>query len=443
MGLFDGATGGIARAFSGNPGDTPGTSGFKANPYQLDPNAFKDPNAPENRAMLLQAMQQSQGFTGSQPWQQNQAGQNDLMAALRDTAAGTGPNPAQAQFAQNVNTANQGAMSLAASGQGGVNPALALRQAMTTQQGNLQGAAGQAATLQAQQQIAAQQQLSAALGQQQTGQLNAQQIQQQGGQGYGNLIQNQSQQQTANQIAQQTLASGNYNSAMGLNQNTATNNANAYGNLVGGVIGGAGAALANAFSEGGPVSKAAPALPAAFAATPMAPGPVHMTVGGSVEDMTAQATAQNAALAASFMHLPTTPLKAMDLSGAGQALGTSMKNTRNVNAGLNSAGLAPDFATNMTQPGMSGPLYGGNYETGGGVQGPGTEHSDSVPAMLSKNEFVDSAPMVHELGPDLLNQLNEESKLAYALRSVGRHKAADMAAPHVAALKAAMSRKAA
>ena len=421
----------FASMLSGNAGQTPGTSGFKANPYQLDPNAFKDPNAPENRAMLLQAMQQSQGFTGSQPWQQNQAGQNDLMAALRGTAAGTGPNPAQAQFAQNVNTANQGAMSLAASGQGGVNPALALRQAMTTQQGNLQGAAGQAATLQAQQQIAAQQQLAAALGQQQQGQLGAQGLQQQGGMGYGNLIQNQSQQQTANQIAQQSLASGNYNAAMGLNQNTATNNANSFGNIVGGVINGGAAGAAKAFSEGGPVSGGG-ALPAAFAATPMAPAPVRMEIGGSVEDMTAQAIAQNAALAASFMHLPTTPLNAMDLTDPGAALGAAMKRP----------GAAPGtpMAGDPQPQGAPGEMLAAQ---GGGVQGPGTEHSDSVPAMLSKNEFVDSAPMVHELGPDLLNQLNEESKLAYALRSVGRHKAADMAAPHVAALKAAMSRKAA
>lgn len=96
--------------------------------------------------------------------QQNLYGQQQSLAnALQAQAMGQGPNPAQAQFMQNINSADQQAAGLIAS-QRGLNPALQA-QLIANQQGQAnQSAAGQAAVLQAQQQLAAQQQLQAQQG---------------------------------------------------------------------------------------------------------------------------------------------------------------------------------------------------------------------------------------------------------------------------------------
>lgn len=86
--------------------------------------------------------------------------QQGLANALQGQAMGQGPNPAQAQLAQNTgaNVANQAALM---AGQRGASANPALIAQMAAQQGaaTQQNAVGQAATLQAQQQLAAQQQL--------------------------------------------------------------------------------------------------------------------------------------------------------------------------------------------------------------------------------------------------------------------------------------------
>lgn len=92
---------------------------------------------------------------------QGVAGQQQTLAnALQAQAAGTGPNPAQAQYQANLNNAVQ-AQSAATAGTRGINPAMAAQ--IASQQGGqtLQGATANEAALQAQQQIAAQQQLAA------------------------------------------------------------------------------------------------------------------------------------------------------------------------------------------------------------------------------------------------------------------------------------------
>jgi len=48
--------------------------------------------------------------------------------------------------------------------------------------------------------------------------------------------------------------------------------------------------------------------------------------------------------------------------------------------------------------------------TGGLVQGPGTETSDDIPAMLSKNEFVMNAKAVRKFGPNYLARMNQGLK---------------------------------
>lgn len=86
--------------------------------------------------------------------------QQALASVLRDQMAGKGPNAAQAQYKQNLDqVAAQQAGAIAS--QKGISPALAARLiANQGAQAQMQGA-GQAATLQAQQQLAAQQQLQA------------------------------------------------------------------------------------------------------------------------------------------------------------------------------------------------------------------------------------------------------------------------------------------
>jgi TP901 family phage tail tape measure protein len=51
--------------------------------------------------------------------------------------------------------------------------------------------------------------------------------------------------------------------------------------------------------------------------------------------------------------------------------------------------------------------FGKGYKDGGMVFGPGTSTSDSIPAMLSRGEFVIQASAVNKYGPDFLNALNQ------------------------------------
>lgn len=98
---------------------------------------------------------------GQNQWQQQQTygNQNNLANQLLAQSQGQGPNPAQAQFAQNTanNVATQGAQQ---AGQRGASSNVGLMARQVGQQGaaTQQQAAGQAATLQAQQQLTAQQQ---------------------------------------------------------------------------------------------------------------------------------------------------------------------------------------------------------------------------------------------------------------------------------------------
>ncbi len=177
----------------------------------------------------------------SNVFQQQQA----LAQQLQAQTMGQGPNPAQAALAQatGANTANQAALMAGQRG-AGANAGLIARQAAQQGGANQQQAAGQAATMQAQQQLAAQQQLMQQ--QQAMSGLAGQQVGQQ--------------QQQGNAYTQNALGAttGFLNAATGLQSNA--NNANASiagGNaknqagLLGGLLGGAGSALA--LAHGGQV----------------------------------------------------------------------------------------------------------------------------------------------------------------------------------------------
>lgn len=158
------------------------------------------------------------GFSG--PAQADQTGMNNLQNSynqLQGVANGTGPNPAMAQYNQNVqNLAKQQSGALASVQ--GISPALATR--MISQQGSgaMQNAAAQGATMQAQQQLGAMGQM-------------------------GNLAGMQA--GAANQMQ------GNINNN---NMGLATTSMGAQQGLMGGILGGAGAAMM--LADGGQVNGA-------------------------------------------------------------------------------------------------------------------------------------------------------------------------------------------
>jgi len=127
---------------------------------------FSGPEVGQNVANQQQAAQnvlgQQQAFTNAlNPYAlQGAASQAQLLQQLQQGAQGQGPNPALAQLNQTTaaNTANQAALMAGQRG-AAVNPALIARQAAMQGAQNQQQAAGQAATLAAQQQIAQEQML--------------------------------------------------------------------------------------------------------------------------------------------------------------------------------------------------------------------------------------------------------------------------------------------
>jgi hypothetical protein len=140
------------------------------------------------------------------------AQQNQLGQQLQNEAAGNGPNPAQQQYLQNSQQiAQQQAAGYA--GNRALNPGLAARMSGNTAATVSQNAASTAGIQQAEQQIAAQQQLQGLTGQEQAGSIAAQQI----------------------------------------NAGVAQNNANAQNNSAQGLLSGASSALAGLFAKGGMV----------------------------------------------------------------------------------------------------------------------------------------------------------------------------------------------
>lgn len=236
----------------GSAGKTP-----IAQPNLSAPVTFEDQQAAAARAneALLQQQNflmalQRQGGIGNQA---SVFGQQQALAnQLQQQALGQGPNPALAQLQQatGANTANQAALMAGQRGTGG-NAGLIARQAAHQGAANQQQMAGQAATLQAQQQIAAQQALAqqqAAMGNLATNQLTQQQ--QALGQ-FGGAAQNQQQMmlnaianQNANQLGQAGMQN-QMNMANQQQQNRLTGNLlNIAGTGIGMMAGGpAGAAV--------------------------------------------------------------------------------------------------------------------------------------------------------------------------------------------------------
>lgn len=237
-------------------GNWMGQSHADFDPYAVDSSAFTDPNAVAERQQMLAAYQQYQ-----QAQQQGTGALTTAQNALTQQVQGTGPSPADIQMGQGIDASNAAAMSVAASGQGGVNPALALRTALATQAANNQAGVGQTSLLRANETIGAANTLGT-LGATQYGTASA------GAQNTAQMTQAQSQQQVQNQQLLQALQAQNYNVAKSAQMQQAMANAGAQAKAVGGMMSGAssmatplgggggsgaGAAGAAALSEGGEV----------------------------------------------------------------------------------------------------------------------------------------------------------------------------------------------
>lgn len=189
---------------------------------------------PVNSSQLFTGNDEAhQGVTSAQALMQALGAQNgiqnqsNVFNQLQGVANGTGPNPAQAMLNQQTgqNIASQGALMAGQRGVG-ANPGLIARQIANQGAGIQQNAVGQAATMQAQQQLGALGQLGG-LASQQVGQ------QQQATGLFGQLA--------GNQQAQLLNANQGANA---INAGVANNNANNTSKTIGGLFNGIGGALA-------------------------------------------------------------------------------------------------------------------------------------------------------------------------------------------------------
>lgn len=344
-----------------------------------------------------QSLQQQRSLVDQLRAQQGIQNQNDvysqqqgLAQQLGLQAQGGGPNPALAQLAQSTgaNTANQAALM---AGQRGSNQNVGLLARQAAQQGaaNQQNAAGQGATLRAQQQLAAQQALQQQQGM--MGNLATQQAGQYIG-GIGNLnqgIQNE-QNMLLNSAAQQN------NAAIGMQSNVNNVNAGiAQGNqgfqqgVLNKVAGGIGSALS--LAEGGQVPHIDPAK--AQAAQDSMRKAFHYADGGPVSSFGQMLQGQGNQLAnqavdiggpMGMSNFQSGLQKGNEFGGAGASKGKSIFAGQIGSAGssdLMSAG--PEMVA----------AYGGMASKGGHVPGKAEVKGDSlrndkVDAKLSPGEIV-------------------------------------------------------
>lgn len=219
--------GAFGSIFSGKKG-----AGFQA--------AGADIANPVTEAEAKAANKQQQDFINALAAQNGIQNQSSVFNQLQNVASGQGPNPAQAQLAQATgnNIANQAAL-IASQRGAGQNIGLAARNAARIGGDLQQQAAGQGATLQAQQSLSALNQLGGIAGQQ-VGQ------------------QQQAINQNQNALLNSINAQNQANVGMVSNQNNANaaiaaQNAKTQGGLLGGLLGGVGSGF-GLFAEGGEVN---------------------------------------------------------------------------------------------------------------------------------------------------------------------------------------------
>lgn len=199
---------------------------------------------------VTQGIDQQQAFLHAIQSQGGLQNQSNTFNQLQGVANGTGPNPAQAQLAQatGANVANQAALMAGQRG-AGANVGLIARQAAQQGASTQQQAAGQAATLQANQSLNA----LGAMGNLATSQANQQA-------NATNALSNASQSaygQVSNNISNQNNSRINQQAGINsVNAGVAAGNQQANSNLIGNITGGIGGALTSFLADGGKVAQA-------------------------------------------------------------------------------------------------------------------------------------------------------------------------------------------
>jgi hypothetical protein len=317
--------------------------------------------------------------------QQNQnqvlSQQQALANALLAQSQGGGPNPALAQLNQATgqNVANQAALMAGARG-ANANPALIARLAAQQGAGIQQNAVGQAATMQAQQQLQAQQALAQIQNQMAQQALQGESIQQGG------------------VAAQNTAVTTGQLGANNINAQSAAQNAKQNAGILGGLIGGAASIFSGGFAHGGEIPKMAGGgvmgienyqAPTQYA-LPQWINPLADDEGGMNQGLATLAKAlkkkQNpgaqvggemgADLGASIFNEPATPVMAQAPMAAPMSMPGGMTGMGSVGAAMYALGGDVVDAT----PGGKVP--------GRAVVGGDSEKNDIQPALLSPGEVV-------------------------------------------------------
>lgn len=298
----------------------------------------------------------NQALSGYGQNQGNLGNEQALEGQLLSQANGQGPNPAQVALNQQtgVNVANQA--SLMANQRGGSsNAGLIARQAAQQGAGTQQQAVGQSATLQAQQQLAAQQGAASLQGQ------------------IGNQISNQ--EAASNQLygvgagannTQNANQVSNYGMAQGINANTAQQNANAVNTTQSGLFNGI-SSIAALFAHGGKVGVAdSMSSPEAYAHLN---GP-HYEGGGAVS-WAGQYLNNSPDQSGKFGIGSPGAAASVNINASGNNSQVNAANSQNISTGLSNIGKA--YKNGKAQDG--GTLQGTGY--GGDVGGAAGDYAGS------------------------------------------------------------------
>lgn len=195
------------------------------------------------------ALTQQQALVTALQAQNGLGNQSSVFNQLQGVANGTGPNPAQAQLAQatGANTANQAALMAGQRGSG-QNVGLIARQAALQGAANQQNAAGQAATMQANQSLNALGQLGGIANTQAANQIGATTANTSAQQQEQNILQGANSAYNTANVAQQ----GNVNNA---NASLAQTGMQGQQAVIGGLLQGAGSAASLGKAHGGIIRK--------------------------------------------------------------------------------------------------------------------------------------------------------------------------------------------
>lgn len=376
-----------------------------------------------NQAQLNQAYQGVQGGLGLQTGlanqlapggQQGTATQAALTGQLQGVINGTGPNAAQTALNQNTaqNVANQASLM---AGQRGAssNVGLLARQAAMQGANTQQQAVGEGATLQAQQQIAAQQQLQN-LAQTQVGQQAASvQGVNQAQQGEQGILQNANQAyNNANVTMQSNLNNVNSQVAAG-NQQQAGNVVGMLSSVGGGLLGGLGGSLG--FAKGGEIPHLATGGPLMVAQA----GPAQGYAPGAWSNPTMPAASFGNVGSAPGPAAPLTIPQSEELKKAGKKAGTAIGNKIKPPEGSEDIGAVPVVEGGAGS--ATGPEYGPSTAPTGALA-PGEASDSAFEDMITDSAALAKGGEVPHLdqGGMLQNALKLAPLAILALKDGGR-----------------------